>query len=183
MYLVNSLNLFSIDISSYWSSLQWTMMSLISSKLNHNDNLGLSSTLLIFDTLNFSFKTICRLNLFVFVAWEDSHIKMSLFTASVLCSWYTFMWEKIFIFIKNRNFFFLRRSYRSFFKWNFWNFRCARLTLEIHMRGKVVEAHSQETYYGGTDILYPKEFFSLAQVQIPKIKLRCDLYPDSIMAV
>ena len=99
MYLVNSPKRFSIDISSYWSSLRWTMMSLISSKLNHNDNLGLSSTLLIFDTLNFWFKTICRLNLFVFI-WEDSHIKTSLLTSSVICSWCTFIWKKIFFSLK-----------------------------------------------------------------------------------
>ena len=100
MYLVNFAGWFSIDISSYWSSLRWTLMSLISSKLNHNGNLGLSSTLLIFDTLNFWCKTICRLNLFVFVVEEDSHIKVSLFTASVLCRWYTFMWEKILFSLK-----------------------------------------------------------------------------------
>ena len=100
MYLVNSPKWFSIDISNYWSSLRWTMMSLISSKLNHNDNLGLSSTLLIFDTLNFWLKTICRLNLFVFAVWEDKYIKISLFTASLPCSWYTFMWEKILFSLK-----------------------------------------------------------------------------------
>ena len=107
MYLTNSPKWFSIDISSYWSSLWWTIMSLISAKLNHNNNLGLSSTLLIFDTLNFWFKTICRLKLFGFVVWEDSHIKISLFTASVLCSWCTFMWEKMLFSLKTGNFYFL----------------------------------------------------------------------------
>ena len=34
---------------------------------------------------------------------------------------------------------------------------------------------------GGTGILYPEEFFSLAQVQIPKIKLRRDLYTGSTL--
>ena len=108
MYLVNSPKWFSIDISRYWSSWRWTIMSFISSKLNHNDNLGLRSTLLIFDPLNFWFKTICRINLFVFVIWEDSHIKISLFTASVLCSCYTYtMWEKILFSLKTGNFSFL----------------------------------------------------------------------------
>ena len=104
MYLVNSPKWFYINISRYWSSLRWTIMYLVSSKLNHNDNLRLSSTLLIFDTLNFWFKTICRLNLFVFIVRKDSHIKISLFTASVLCSWYTFMWEKILFSLKTGNF-------------------------------------------------------------------------------
>ena len=68
--LVNSSKCLSIDISSYWSSLRWTMIFLISFKLNHNDNLGLSSTLSIFDTLNFLFETKCRLNLF-FLLFEE----------------------------------------------------------------------------------------------------------------
>ena len=33
--------------------------------------------------------------------------------------------------------------------------------METHQQGKVVEAHSQEMNYGGTDILYPEECFWL----------------------
>ena len=85
------------------------------------------------------------------------------------------------IFIKNREFFFTRRFNRLHFKWNFWTFQCARLAIDIHLKGKVVEAHSQETDNGGTNILYPEGFFGLAQVQILKIKLRRDLYTDSTL--
>ena len=34
---------------------------------------------------------------------------------------------------------------------------------------------------GGTGILYPEKFFSLPQVQIPKIKHWRDLYTDSTL--
>ena len=70
---------------------------------------------------------------------------------------YFYLRENI-IFIKNRKFFFTRRLS---FKWNFWTFRYARLAIEIHLRGKLVEVHSQETDYGGTNLLYPEEFFGL----------------------
>ena len=73
------------------------------------------------------------------------------------------------IFIKNQEFLF----------WTFW---CARLAVEIHLRGKVVEAHSQEIDYGGTDILYPEEFFWLGANTDSKIKLCHDLYTDSTLA-
>ena len=33
------------------------------------------------------------------------------------------------------------------------------VAIEIHLRGKVVEAHLEEMDYGGMDILYPEEFF------------------------
>ena len=178
MYLLNSPKWFSIDISSYWSGLPWTAKSLITSKLNNNDNLGLSSMLLIFNSLKFWFKTICRLNLFVFVVWEDSHIKIFLFTASLLCSWYTFLMRENIIFIKNRKFFFPRCFYSWLFKWNFRTFLWARLAIETYLRGKVVEAHSEETDYGGTEILYPEDFSGSVQVLILKIKLWHDLYTD-----
>ena len=166
MYLLNSPKWFSIDISSYWSGLPWTAKSLITSKLNNNDNLGLSSMLLIFNSLKFWFKTICRLNLFVFVVWEDSHIKIFLFTASLLCSWYTFLMRENIIFIKNRKFFFPRCFYSWLFKWNFRTFLWARLAIETYLRGKVVEAPSEETDYGGTEILYPEDFSGVTCTRI-----------------
>ena len=44
------------------------------------------------------------------------------------------------------------------------------VAIEIHLRRKVLEVQSQETDYGGMDTCILKNFFSLAQVQIPKNK-------------
>ena len=41
-----------------------------------------------------------------------------------------------------------------------------------------MEAHSEETDYGGTEILYPEDFSGSVQVLILKIKLWRDLYTD-----
>ena len=41
-----------------------------------------------------------------------------------------------------------------------------------------MEAHSEETDYGGMEILYPEDFSGSVQVLILKIKLWRDLYTD-----